>query len=208
MLRRMRTYGERLRFVRKRADYDTASDAARAYGWKISTYVSHENGIRVPKRNTSATYARAFRVSAAWLLTGEGIMTPDLPVPVVGYIGAGETVIAVDDHAKGAGLDMVERPVGVPSEVPLVAVKIKGDSMRPLKEGWFIYFSKDADGVASDCLNELCVVRLADGRTLLKELRRGYTLGRYNLHSWAAGADVIEDVEVEWATRVRSIVPP
>lgn len=207
MLRRMRSFGERLRAAREAARYETASDAARAFGWPIPSYVSHENGTRTPRQPTAENYARVFRVSPAWLLTGEGIMNPDLPVPVVGYIGAGETVIAVDDHAKGAGLDMVKRPAGVSIEIPLVALTIRGDSMRPLRDGWLVYYSKDVDGIDGDCLNQLCVVRLVDGRTLLKELRRGYSIGRFNLHSWAAGTSVIEDAEVEWASKVLAIVP-
>lgn len=79
--------------------------------------------------------------------------------------------------------------------------------MRPIRDGWLVYYRRDADGVdESACLNHLCVVRVDDGRTLLKELKRGYTPGRYNLHSWAAGAELIEDVTVEWASPVMAII--
>jgi transcriptional regulator with XRE-family HTH domain len=205
-LRRVRTVNERLRWARKAAGYDTAADAARAFGWNEVTYTSHENGIRNPRPPTVQRYARALNVTFAWLQTGEGIKSAANPIPVVGYIGAGEMIFSVDDHAQGAGLDTAPRPPDVPHD-DLVALRIRGDSMRPLREGWHVYYRRDADGVnEADCLNHLCVVRVDDGRTLLKELRRGYAPGRYNLHSWAAGADVIEDVVVIWAAPVLAVV--
>lgn len=116
-------------------------------------------------------------------------------------------IFSVDDHAIGAGFDVAPRPPDVPHD-DLVALRIRGDSMRPLREGWHVYYRRDADGVDDAvCLNQLCVARTVDGRTLLKELRRGYEPGRYNLHSWAAGTDVIEDVALAWAVPVVAILP-
>ena len=116
-------------------------------------------------------------------------------------------IFGIDDHAMGGGMDSAPRPPDSPHD-DLVALRIRGNSMRPLREGWLVYYRRDADGVdEGTCLNQLCVVRLVDGRTLLKELRRGYQAGHYNLHSWAAGADVIEDVAVAWASPVSAILP-
>lgn len=201
------TQGQRLRRARERAGYSTASDAARAFGWVIPTYSAHENGTRSLLPDVAEKYARHLRVRAAWLLTGDGAMShAQIPVPVVGYVGAGEVVLAVDDHEPGAGLDTVERPPGV-TEDDLVALRIRGDSMRPLRDGWIVYYRRDADGVADDCINQLCVIRTTDGETYLKELRRGYSPGCFNLVSWASGTDPIEDAPVAWAARVLSIRP-
>ncbi len=41
------------------------------FGWNYDTYAQHENGTRGIGR-AADRYAAAFRVSEAWLLTGEG----------------------------------------------------------------------------------------------------------------------------------------
>jgi phage repressor protein C with HTH and peptisase S24 domain len=63
---------ERLRAAREAAGYEKPVDAATAFGWKRSTYFAHENGQNGFKAAAAKKYAQAFRVSAAWLLTGEG----------------------------------------------------------------------------------------------------------------------------------------
>ena len=63
---------ERLQAARAKAGYATPTDAANAFGWNPVTYRSHESGERGLKANVAAKYARAFKVSQAWLLTGEG----------------------------------------------------------------------------------------------------------------------------------------
>lgn len=73
--RRMRNElkAERLRQARKKAGYDTAQDAADAFGWKVAGYRHHENGTRSFGADAAKKYARAFRVKAGWLLGIEAI---------------------------------------------------------------------------------------------------------------------------------------
>ena len=66
--------------ARVAAGYATAADAARAFGWTKPTYFSHENGSRGIGVKTAAKYGKAFKVSGAWLLTGEG---PPIPQPTI-----------------------------------------------------------------------------------------------------------------------------
>lgn len=62
---------KRLEQARINRGFRTAKDAARFFDWKYETYIQHEQGIRgIPR--AAARYAKAFRVSEAWLLTGEG----------------------------------------------------------------------------------------------------------------------------------------
>lgn len=68
--------GERLRWARERAGFKTASDAARRFGWNENTYRSNENGQRDFSKRKAAVYAKAFKVTVAWLIQGEGAMTP------------------------------------------------------------------------------------------------------------------------------------
>lgn len=62
----------RLRQAREAAGFPSAAAAARAIGAKEITYTSHENGQRGLRPGPAARYARKFKVSAAWLLTGQG----------------------------------------------------------------------------------------------------------------------------------------
>ncbi|WP_156360199.1 helix-turn-helix domain-containing protein [Sphingomonas sp. Leaf16] len=75
----MTTPNERLKQIRA-ARYETAVEAAEAMGIKPPTYIQHENGIRgsgsIP-RAAAERYAKFFRVSLDWLLSGKGD-EPDL----------------------------------------------------------------------------------------------------------------------------------
>jgi phage repressor protein C with HTH and peptisase S24 domain len=63
----------RLRQARKEAGYESPSDAARALGAELPTYLGHENGSRGLSR-TAMRYADFFHVRLDWLLTGRGAM--------------------------------------------------------------------------------------------------------------------------------------
>ena len=126
-------------------------------------------------------------------------------VPVVGYVGGGHEVFPHDDHVLGVGLEAVDAPEGVGAR-PIVAVRIRGDSMHPLRDGWLLFYRRDQNGVPEGCLNKLSVVKLADdGPLLVKEVRRGYRPHHFVLSSW--NAPPIEDVRIEWAAPVLSIRP-
>ena len=62
----------RLRKAREQRGFRTARAAADFFGWNYTTYSQHERpGARGLTRMAS-TYARAFKVSEGWLLTGKG----------------------------------------------------------------------------------------------------------------------------------------
>ena len=69
------TQAGRLRWARENANIGSARAAAQLFGWNENTYKSHEQGIRGAegiKTKHLAKYARAFKVSEAWLATGKG----------------------------------------------------------------------------------------------------------------------------------------
>ena len=76
----MATLSDRIRHARIAAGFQHARDASKAFGWSENTYRSAENGQRPPGRETLIVYARAFRVSLEWLLTGRGEMHPARPM--------------------------------------------------------------------------------------------------------------------------------
>ncbi len=126
-------------------------------------------------------------------------------VPVVGHVGAGREMFPYDDHALGGGLEEVEAPEGVGDD-PMVAVRVVGESMHPMRDGWLLFYRRDQHGVPENCLSRLCIVKLADdGPILVKEVRRGHRPSHFVLISW--NAPPIEDARLDWAAVVQWIRP-
>jgi SOS-response transcriptional repressor LexA len=143
-------------------------------------------------------------VSVDWLLTGEDAETGSLlsrKIQVVGYVGAGAEVIAIDDHAHGSGLEEVDCPWAQlgPSAV---AVKVRGDSMTPAYFDGDLIFYDSTQTDFTHLVGKECVVALADGRRFIKQLRRT-ELGHWYLHSH--NAEPILGVKIKWAAKVRLI---
>lgn len=128
-------------------------------------------------------------------------------VKVLGFVGAGEAVTIFDDHAQGAALDEIDPPVGYSAD-GIVAVRVRGESMEPqLEHGWTIFYRKQADGVAPDCIGELCVVKLIDGSMLVKKLRQGSAKNLFHLLSKNPLHQPMFDQKLLWAARVIDIRP-
>lgn len=196
----MTTLDERLMIARKHAGFASAAEAAVALGVAYPTYAGHENGSSGFRAKTGEIYARRFRVSFDWLMTGRGPMqaTGDRQVRLKGYVGAAQTVYQFDDDGAG----WVDAPPGTPYDVE--AVEVRGDSMLPLyRSGAILYYSKQLS--PEEMIGEQCVVQLADERVLVKTLRRGSERGLYTLNS--LNAPDIEDVVVDWAAPIDWIKP-
>lgn len=196
---------DRLRKARLEHGYQNAVDAARAYGWGVSTYVSHENGTRGLKPEVADRYAKAFKVPAEWILYGKKRAAPEngttKTVRVVGYVGAGAQAYFDD---PGDLTDDVPAPEGASSET--VAVEVRGESLGPLFDRWLVFYEDVRRPVSLDQINRLCVVGLRDGRILVKKVQRSKARkGLYHLLS-NEGPPIL-DVEIEWAARVINMVP-
>jgi SOS-response transcriptional repressor LexA len=92
----METPADRLRQLRTKRGFKTATDAASYYGWPVTTYRAHENGGRDISRKAAAKYAAAYRTSIDFLLLGKGISNrkndnvsdqdiASQPIPVLSY---------------------------------------------------------------------------------------------------------------------------
>lgn len=125
-------------------------------------------------------------------------------VPIAGYIGAGGSIIFEDIGETMDPDQTVMRPPGINGD--LIALLVRGDSMLPkYKDGDVIYIQRTHDGALPEYIGDDCAVRLKTGETYLKQLAHGSRAGLFTLRSLNA-AD-IEDVEIEWATRVVLIMP-
>jgi len=206
------TLGSRISEARDRAG-KTQQEVADHFGITREAVSQWESDDTRPRSAKLSELTRFLGVHPAWLLDGSGPMSGNASlspesratVPVVGQIGAGDVMFPHDEYSLGQGVDEVPAPMSVEGG-NLVAVRIKGDSMRPMKEGWLMFFRKTHSGVPAECRDQLCVVKIAnDGPIMVKELRWTNKRYRYNLLSW--NAETIEDVALDWAAKVMDIRP-
>jgi DNA-binding XRE family transcriptional regulator len=200
---------ERLQQARREAGYETATAAAEAMSVNPQTYHGHENGNRGIGR-AAERYARFFHVSLDWLVTGRGQprrtkssgqSAAQATVPLVGYVGAGaETHFFAQDSGH---LDDVPSVEGM-SEAT-VAVEIRGESLGTFFDRWLVYYDDVRRPVTQDLINRLCVVGLADGRILIKKIQRSKARGLFHLLSQTEPP--ILDIEIDWAAKVKTMVP-
>lgn len=132
-------------------------------------------------------------------------LLPARRVPVVGYVGGGAKVFAIDDAEMGAGaLGEVEVDAPLDLGPDAVAVKVRGDSMRPAyRDGDLIFYDRRLESDFDSLLGEECIVALDDQSKYIKELHRGSQPGRWTLVSH--NASPITDVTLIWVARVRYI---
>lgn len=86
-----------------------------------------------------------------------------------------------------------------------VAVRVRGNSMHPIEDGWLVFYRRDIHGIDDRAVGRLSVVKVQDGPTLVKKLRRGTRKGHFTLESWNGPSQ--EDVRLEWAAPVIDIRP-
>lgn len=195
---------ERLQEARRKAGFDTPTDAARAFGWSEITYRAHENGLRGIRNDVALRYAKAFKVPAEWLLygikPGQQAKSAELAyVPLIGYVGAGAQAYFTEAGVLGE----VEAPPG--STESTVAVEIRGDSLGAFFDRWLVFYDDVRRPITPDLIGRLCVVGLADERVLIKKPVRSKARGLFHLLSQAE--DPIMDVQIDWAAKVKSMVP-
>lgn len=203
----MEDSNERLRDARKRAGFKSARKAAQRHGWVISTYASHENGQTAVPQDAATAYAKAYGVTPEWILfakkPGKPISSsrPKI-VPLVGYVAAGAETI----FTPAGELGEVDAPEGATAAT--VAVEIRGDSLGALFDRWLVFYDDVRRPVErnSDLIGRLCVIGLEDGRIVIKKLRNSRTKGLFHLIS-GNNDPPITDVAIEWAARVRNMVP-
>lgn len=185
-----------MKWARQKAGFRSARAAALESEWKESTYRAHESGNRKLSEKDARKYARRFRVPWLWLLYGNTVSSPERTVRLAGYVGAGAEVLPVGDSDGG---DDIELPPGAPPDAG--AVIVRGDSMYPrYLDGEVLFYS--TDGLPPDALiGKECVVRLSDGRMLVKTVRKGSRKNRYTLESY--NAPPLENQEIDWAAPIK-----
>jgi hypothetical protein len=204
--------GSWLAAFRKAAGYRSARAAALANAWPESTYRAHEAGERTIGLDDAQRYARRFqskgvKVTAKTILFGDpsgvGVHSdPQTTAPLVGYVGAGSEA---HFYAVNQGSFLDEVPAPQDSTARTVAVEIRGDSLGSLFDRWIVFYDDVRSPVTHDLIGQLCVVGLPDERVLLKKIRPGSKEGLYRLLS--EREPEIRDVSIDWAAKVKNMVP-
>jgi hypothetical protein len=129
---------DRLRLIREKRGYKSARDAARAYGWPIDAYASHENGNRNIPPDAAIRYSNAFIFSLDWLYKGTiaeksgGVrnsphvafkVIPRLPWDFMKNYGG-------VNQAMEQAVDFASLPKNLNIVMPAFSMTIDGDSMQ------------------------------------------------------------------------------
>jgi len=193
----------RLRWARQQhGQYPTPTDAAKAFGWTVSTYLGHENGDRNPSRDAAKRYARAYRVRWEWLLDNEG--PPAAGKPVVKLVGYVDDDSKVKFHDASEVKDCSELPPNV--GVATVAIEVLGGSMRGIADnGWLFFYDDEKRSPGRELVGKLCVVSLKNGDVLIRTLQPGRKRGRFDLE--LASHPTLRDQQITWAARITWIKP-
>ncbi len=164
-----------------------------------------------PTLSKLAAIAEALGVSVDWLLHGTDTAADMQQVAISGYVGAGETVIPLDDLAQetvergtrdgdrkneSEYPDMVEAPASLGRVAALI---VRGDSMEPVYHEGDIIFYRRYRGHPGDIVGRECVVETEGGELYLKRLRQGSKEHLFHLLSYQPGVDPIFDVKLRWA---------
>jgi hypothetical protein len=188
---------ERLRAVKK-----NATEASREAGLSADAIRNMKRGLsKGANARTLSKLAPVLETTASWLMGEDDAAEPEKPrrVPIVGHVGAGSNAYFVPARLGNA-------PAPEWASESTVAVEIRGDSLGRSLNGWLAYYDDVRNPVTEDLMGHLCVVGLADGQILIKELRQARQRGYFHLFS-NAGGDPILDQKVEWAALVKTLKP-
>lgn len=155
----------RLETARKKRGFRSAKAAVDYFGWSYPTYKQHEQGIRGIGR-AAAKYARAFRVSEGWLLTGEG-EGPGPTVPIVSFIHAGKLS---QPNGYVESDEFVTVPAGGLPNGDWIALRVEGDSMDLYSPPGSLIFVNRQEREAID--GAFYVVATDDGDATYKRYRK------------------------------------
>jgi len=125
-------------------------------------------------------------------------------IKVVGYVGAGEQVLAFDESMGEQ--ETIEEPPNVGPNA--VAVRVRGDSMFPeLDPDDVLVYDTRYESNFDNFVGRRLIISLQDGRQFVKRLKKGSAKDLYTLVSSNPRERDIEDVTIEWVAPIAWIKP-
>ncbi|WP_165359638.1 helix-turn-helix domain-containing protein [Lichenibacterium minor] len=201
------TIHERIKFLRTMKGYKSASEAARAYGWTVSTYLGYENGDREPSKKMAQRIAEAFGVGINYLLIGQGLIFGEsdelFKIPIIGDVFENGEI-----SPKSLGLP-VEGYSEISTSIPIlnatIGVRVAGSTMWPrYEDGDILGFVRTGQNPHSLIDGCEAVVRLSDGRRLIRKISKSNTQGLIHLHGHNTPS--LFDQAIVWAAEITSVV--
>jgi transcriptional regulator with XRE-family HTH domain len=179
----------------------TRSGLAKALGRSPSAVTDLLNGSRRLRAEEIAVVVDYLGVEPPRLVGGGRTPPPGARVPLVGFVGAGAQA---HFYADGQGpFDEVAAPDAASAKT--VAVQVRGHSLGALFDNWLVFYDDVRDPPGDDLVSRMCVCGLADGRVLIKSLKRSQIAGLWILLSNIEPP--IYDVALDWAAVVREMRP-
>lgn len=128
-----------------------------------------------------------------------------VPIPKGGTLYADGRVEAVKDSDEK---EFAPLPPGVEYTRKLHYIDVAENNFGVCFKGWRIYYDDYVEGRCTDLTSMVPhYIKIKNGGTFIKFVRRGHTPGRYNLVGLSNPADIIEDTDIDWCWRVKAIVP-
>lgn len=193
---------ERLRWAREQAGFPSARAAAMKFTWQVSTYAAHENGQNRFDGEAAKKYGKAYKVSAGWLLTGDGPKEQKNILPVMGFIGAGAEIMPEYEQVPPEGLFEIEAPFPIPDDA--IAFEVQGDSMWPRYDPGDVVVCWKFSSSIDEVVGWEAAVMVDDGRRFLKRIVLGATPRTYDLESY--NAPPIRGVHISWVGQVNAVI--
>lgn len=86
-----------------------------------------------------------------------------------------------------------------------VAMIVRGYCMGAIRDGWYVLIEDNQSPPHDGIIDQLCIVQLRDGRSMLRFVKKGRKPNRWDLVP--VSGDPILDAEVDWAEVVQWIRP-
>ncbi len=127
---------------------------------------------------------------------------PAHTAPVCGYLdGVLEAHLELDRE----DVERVAALAGAPRNTFAMRAMTAGSIMQSI-DGWLFYVAlpPEHDGVQSEAIGRLCLVRVRNGPRLVRWLRRGYRPGTWNLDTMLGSMET-RDADVAWASPILAV---
>lgn len=191
------TVGGRLQ--RLRLDHQLSQeDLASILGITRTMISKYEDNTHPMTPEALRRVASRFDVTPSFILFGDVVEYAHRSAPIVGRVGAGAEVEAVQE----ANPEYVEVPADFDGGR---AFRVEGDSCLPIFEPGDVLVVRDRAASEGEFLNRYCVVETADGFGYVKRVVRGATVpGRGQLYTLESpNAEEISNVQIRSARPVQ-----